>query len=106
LVLNGYEWDFRAGESAFRKAIELSPNDPVIHDWYALCLKARGRFSAIPDRDRVHRPRRQRSGFCLAGKSLAEREAWMTYLNVYPVFNSLRSEARFADLLRRVGLQA
>jgi Tfp pilus assembly protein PilF len=42
--------------------------------------------------------------FAWLEKAYAEREAWMTYLNVYPVFDPLRSDARFAESLRRVGL--
>ena len=33
-----------------------------------------------------------------------DRAVWMSYLAVDPVFDSIRSEARFQDLLHRVGL--
>ena len=33
-----------------------------------------------------------------------DRDVWMSYLAVDPVFDSIRSETRFRDLLRRVGL--
>lgn len=34
-------------------------------------------------------------------KAQAEREVWMAYLNVYPIFDPLRADARFTALLRR-----
>jgi tetratricopeptide (TPR) repeat protein len=33
-----HEWDFAGGETEFKKAIELDPNDATVHQWYAECL--------------------------------------------------------------------
>jgi TolB-like protein len=41
----GYEWDFAGGESEFKKAIELDPNDATAHQWYAESL------STLPGRE-------------------------------------------------------
>ena len=37
-------------------------------------------------------------------KAYDARSSWMTWLKVEPKFDSLRSDAHFTDLMRRVGL--
>ena len=37
-----YEWDWRGSEKEFKRAIELNPNYPVAHLWYAHDLWATG----------------------------------------------------------------
>ena len=37
-----YDWDFRAAEREFRRAIELAPGYATAHQWYAFLLVARG----------------------------------------------------------------
>lgn len=39
-----YDWDWEAAESAFRRAIELSPSYSTAHHWYSLLLVTLNRF--------------------------------------------------------------
>jgi tetratricopeptide (TPR) repeat protein len=41
-----YEWDWRAAEAAFLRAIELNPSYPTAHHWYSELLMVLGRFEA------------------------------------------------------------
>jgi serine/threonine-protein kinase len=46
------------------------------------------------------------NAFKWLGKACDERDNWMVWLNVHPVFDSLRSDKRFDKLLKRVGLKS
>lgn len=48
-----YYWDFNAGERAFRREIELAPEDPLAHVNYALLLVSLGRSD-----EAIHEARR------------------------------------------------
>jgi serine/threonine protein kinase/Flp pilus assembly protein TadD len=43
-LLTSYEWDFAAAEKEFKRTIELNPNYPTAHQWYAEYLQAMGRY--------------------------------------------------------------
>jgi DNA-binding winged helix-turn-helix (wHTH) protein/TolB-like protein/Tfp pilus assembly protein PilF len=38
-----FDWDWEGARQEFARAIELNPNDPVSHQWYAVYLLASGR---------------------------------------------------------------
>lgn len=38
-----FDWDWVGAHDAFRRALELNPNDPVAHQWHAVYLLAAGR---------------------------------------------------------------
>ena len=39
-----HEWDWSDAEREFKRAIELSPNYPIAHQWYSIYLRVWGRF--------------------------------------------------------------
>ncbi len=45
LALWRYEWNWKAADAEFQKALSLSPNDADTHDFYSLFLAARGDFA-------------------------------------------------------------
>lgn len=54
LVRFQYDWEWAGAEAEFRRAIELNPNYPQAHQFYADYLKAMGRFDeAIAEMDRA-----------------------------------------------------
>jgi TolB-like protein/DNA-binding winged helix-turn-helix (wHTH) protein/Tfp pilus assembly protein PilF len=45
-VLMHYDWDFAAAEKEYLRAIDLNPNYPTAHQWYAVNLAATDRMDA------------------------------------------------------------
>jgi len=45
-VLMHYDWDFVAAEKEYLRAIDLNPNYPTAHQWYAVNLAVMGRMDA------------------------------------------------------------
>jgi DNA-binding winged helix-turn-helix (wHTH) protein/Tfp pilus assembly protein PilF len=44
LIVQNQDWDWRAAEKEYRRAIELNPDYPTAHHWYAEHLMWRGHF--------------------------------------------------------------
>ena len=44
LVAESYDYDWRTAEKEFQRAIQLNPDYPTAHQWYAECLAWQGRF--------------------------------------------------------------
>jgi tetratricopeptide (TPR) repeat protein len=62
----------------------------VVQPWFFIG----GVYAALGEKDRA---------FFWLDKAYQNRDFFMTYLNVYPGLDPLRSDPRFADLARRVG---
>lgn len=45
LITENYDWDWQTAEKEFRLAIQLDPNYPTAHHWYAEYLGWQGRFN-------------------------------------------------------------
>jgi serine/threonine protein kinase/tetratricopeptide (TPR) repeat protein len=52
-----YDWDFAGGETEYKKALELDPNDATLHDWYACDIGIIGgrEQEALAEINRAHR---------------------------------------------------
>ena len=54
LIAENYDWDWQTAGREFRRAIELNPNYPTAHQWYAEYLAWQGRFDeALAESDRA-----------------------------------------------------
>lgn len=121
-----YEQTQRYGEAEaeFQKAFALSGDEVEL-------LSARGHFYAIVgETDKANRFLNQLEAFAkfryvpsylvariylglgdiervfeLLGRALDERYGYLAYLNVEPMFDGIRADARFDELVRRVGLK-
>ena len=75
--------------AALAKSLQLSNGKQVSSGAVALT------YAALGDKDKA---------FLWLEKAYAERSSFMTSLKYWSVFDALRVDPRFADLLRRVGL--
>ncbi|MGA6982366.1 MAG: winged helix-turn-helix domain-containing protein [Candidatus Sulfotelmatobacter sp.] len=56
LVAENYDYDWQTAEKEFRRAIQLNPDYPTAHQWYAECLAWQGRFDeAFAEIERARR---------------------------------------------------
>ena len=56
LIAENYDWDWQTAGREFRRAIELNPNYPTAHQWYAEYLAWQGRFDeALAESERARR---------------------------------------------------
>lgn len=54
LIAENYDWDWQTAGKEFRRAIELNPNYPTAHHWYAEYLAWQGRFDeALAESERA-----------------------------------------------------
>ncbi|MEN3332354.1 MAG: eukaryotic-like serine/threonine-protein kinase [Blastocatellia bacterium] len=79
----------REAERTLSELLKLSKQRYVQPFWIATA------YAGLGDKDRA---------FEFLEKGLAEHSPWMIHLNNSPEFNSLRSDPRFLDLLRRINL--
>jgi len=85
----------RAGERAAAEQllakIEAIAANTYVPPFYLAMIAAN-----LGDKDRA---------FAWLEKAYQERSGWMPWLKLEPLFDGLRTDARFSDLLRRIGLQ-
>ncbi len=56
LIAENYDYDWPTAEQEFRRAIQLNPDYPTAHQWYAECLAWQGRFDeAFAEIERARR---------------------------------------------------
>lgn len=115
---------FQEAEAEFKKALAISEDDSETMSAMAYVYAAAGRTADarnILERLNLIAQERYVSPYSLARvyiglgqldeafefleKTFQQRHGILTYLKVEPIFDRLRSDSRYADLLRRMGLE-
>jgi TolB-like protein/DNA-binding winged helix-turn-helix (wHTH) protein len=98
-----FEYDWQGAEQELKRALELNPNYAEAHYRYAWSYLTPliGEFDVPQLYARLGD--KQKALEWLA-RNYEERRPLGTLLNVDPAFDSLRSDPRFGDLVRRMGL--
>ncbi len=93
LALLGYAYGLSGNRTAAERMLdelnELSKKS------YVSSLEIARIYAVLGEKDRV---------FDCFNKAVEEREGWLIWVKLEPSFDSLRSDARYADLVRRMGL--
>jgi serine/threonine protein kinase len=107
----------------FQEALSLSGRNPVylggLGQAYALAAKRREAMGVLEELKKQSRQRyvaarataevyiglaERDQAFFWLGKAIEERDGWLVHLRGDPRYDALRSDPRFADLVRRIGL--
>jgi tetratricopeptide (TPR) repeat protein len=106
----------------FQEAVSLSGRNPVylggLGQAYALAAKRREAMGVLEELKKQSRQRyvaaraiaevyiglgERDQAFFWLGKAIEERDGWLVHFRGDPRYDPLRSDPRFADLLRRIG---
>jgi len=102
-----YDWDWKAAEASFKKAIALNPSLAFAHDWYGRMLAAMGRFDeAIAEMGRAYEldpaspwvTSRFGLVYWIAGRNKEAREMFAKAARANPRFARARGGLAFVNV--------
>ena len=95
LALLGYAYGLSGNRTAAERMLEEL--NELSKKRYVSSLEIARIHLALGEKDQV---------FDCFNKAVEEREGWLIWVKLEPSFDSLRSDARYAELLRRMGLKS
>jgi tetratricopeptide (TPR) repeat protein len=118
IIAETLEWDWPTAEREYKRALELNPGYAAGHHWYASYLIYLGRIEGGLTEAKRERGFVAPAALGIVAGAMGEKDeafAWLekahesrgpqlTYLTVGPKFTPLRSDPRFQELPRRMGL--